>query len=202
MPCWTVGPPATSGDDYVILPIRLHQEVRYALGTMDREGAHGMLRHASIVTAVALLTSGCVTQHSLQLDPPDRAAVSTVATEIGGGSARGVLEGETVAEATRLRWERDTLWWETPDGERHAADPARIRAIEVRDRGRGVLEGVLGGVAVAVVAAGAVALCCEAQPGAWIDPKYVAGVGTALVSIPVGALIGAIRGHLVILGPD
>ena len=160
-----------------------------------------MPRTLIAVLPVAVLVSGCVTHRSIPLDPPDRAAMSAVASEVAEGWAELVLEGDSVPQALRVRLDEGALRWETPDGERHTVDPAQIRRIEIRDRRRGLIEGILGGVAVAAVAAGVVAVCCGAQPGAWIEPEYVAGVGTAVVAVPLGALIGAVRGHSVILRP-
>lgn len=154
-----------------------------------------------VAIGFCMIGSGCATHHSIQLDPPDQVARALIAVEVGDGPASLDLDTAQVAEAIDVRLGTDSLRWRTRDGGRHAIDPARIEAIEIRHRGRGLLEGTLVGIGAAVLAGGVTAVCCDAAPGAWIPPEYVVGVGVGIVTIPVGALIGVVRGHPVIFEP-
>lgn len=159
------------------------------------------MRGLVVTAGLWMISSGCATHHPVQFDPPDHAARALIAAEVGDGPASLDLDTALVPEAIDVRLGADSLRWRTSDGGRHAVDPARIRAIEIRDRGRGLLEGTLVGIGAAVLAGAVTAVCCEAPPGAWIPPEYAVGVGVGIVTIPVGALIGVARGHPVIYEP-
>lgn len=157
-----------------------------------------MVRQLIVSVGMWTITSGCVTHRSIQLDPPDRTALAVVAVEVGDSPASLDLDTASVPVAFDVRLGVDSLRWRTRDRRRHSVDPARIRSIKIRDRGRGLLEGVLGGLAAAALAGAVTAICCEEEPYVWIPAEYVVGVGTAVVAIPVGALIGTVWGHRIV----
>jgi len=159
------------------------------------------MRGIMIAVGLWAMASGCTTHRAIELDPPSRSALAVVAVEVGAGPAALVLDTASVPAAIDLRLGVDSLRWRTRDGGRHAVDPARIRAIEIGRRGRGLLEGAAGGLGAALLAAGVTALCCEAPPEAWFPPELVVGVGVGIVGIPLGALIGVARGHRVVFRP-
>lgn len=160
-----------------------------------------MVRQLIVAVGLWTITSGCATHRSIQLDPPDQTALAVIAVEVGDGPASLELDTAAVPVAFDVRLGVDSMRWRTRDRRRHAIDPARIRSIKIRDRGRGFLDGMLGGLGAAVLAGAVTAIWYEDEPYVWIPAEYVVGVRTAVVAIPVGALIGVVWGHRVVFRP-
>lgn len=144
------------------------------------------------------VTTGCVTHRSLPLTPPRQAAIAELAVQIGDRPVALDLETAHVPEAIDVQVRSDSLRWRTSEGGSHAVDLSQVRRIEIRNRPRGALDGLLAGVALAVFAGGTAALCCERSGDAWIAPEYAVGIGVGLVAIPLGTLAGVVRGHRIV----
>ena len=148
-----------------------------------------------IVIVCASLSGGCVSHRSIQLDPPTQAAMAEVGVEAAGRSVWLHVEGALGQEALGLRVYRDSVRWTTEAGERRAVQPAAVRRIEILSRPRGLAEGIVAGGAVGVLAGLVAAACCETPTDAWVPIGYAVGIAVGVIAVPIGGVIGFVRGH-------
>ena len=147
---------------------------------------------------LALVLCGCSTHHGIQLDPPDAATIAELSVALQNRGVTLNLDSEQVRGAEDVRLGVDSLRWSSQDGRTLAVAPSRVRSVMLRNRGRGLLEGVLIGVGTAVAAGLVTSACCEGGPDVWFPNSWAVGVVVGSAGVPLGALIGVLAGHRVI----
>jgi len=152
------------------------------------------LRSLILIVGLAL-SSGCVTHRIVELDPPSQAAIADLGVEASGRSVLLHLDTASAQEAIGLRLRPDSVRWTTEAGARRAVHPGALRRIEIRNRPRGLVDGLLAGAGIAVLAGAVAGACCENAPEAWVPIGYAVGIGVGLVTVPLGGIIGFLRGH-------
>lgn len=149
------------------------------------------------ILMVALL-GACVSGRPIQLDPPDAAAREVV--EASNSRWTRVHLADTVVLASRgLRLEGDDLVWTSAEGPRVVAALRDVTALEHRDRLGGLLEGALVGLAVAGVTGWIGAGIAEESGSSCGGCRgFTVAVFTGAVTIPLGAVLGALRGYRIL----
>lgn len=144
---------------------------------------------------LGLIASGCATTHVVHVDPPERASLEAFADAIGGRDATLELDSIGTLEASAVWLSPDSIHWWDRANQAHAVRAALFQSAERSDRGRGALEGLGLGLAATALAVIVAAICCEAEPEFWLPAEYWAGMAVGSLAIPLGSLVGLIRGH-------
>lgn len=161
-----------------------------------------------VLLFVLVLLSGCAATVTV---PPS--AYADTSARLDGERVTVVLADGRTALATALRLGPDsTSWFDAARGTLRVVPSASVVRVEHRDRGRavrrGVLRGVVGGAAIAVLTASIFCFdtadgpvpSCPSRSG-----YAVVAAGGVLLGVPAGALGGAIRNtpdRYVLASPD
>lgn len=147
-----------------------------------------------LLMAVLVLQGACTTVRPIQLAPPDEAGREVLQASTDRWTQVHLADTVFLAR-TGVRLYDDVLSWDSPAGVSRTESLDRVVALEHRDPVGGLLEGGLGGLAVAGVVGVTTHLFVDTEQYDYVPAGLAAGVVTGVVTVPVGALIGLLRGH-------
>ena len=155
-----------------------------------------MLARVVFAGMVVLATSGCT--RVVQVERPVPAEVrQTVESRSVASDARVLTTGGPFVTRA-LRFEGERLTSREPSGEAHEFEVGDVRSVQFKSRSEGFVEGLAWGAAVAA----GLGLLAAADSDS--DQRFLfesrAGIGlfvgvvSALLTVPAGGIIGALRG--------
>lgn len=143
-----------------------------------------------------LVASACT--HVVQVERPVPVDVQQTIQNRSVGSDATVLTTGGPFTTRALRFEGESLAARGQAGEAHAFEVGDVRSVRFRSGGEGALEGIVWGVGTAAALGLLTALTTEPEDTLFFDSR--AGVALfgvvvwTLVTVPVGGIIGLIKG--------